>query len=204
MGFLSSSVIITKFRVNGEVEEPVLETIRNGLEAQVIKESGAESQEKNVGWTSFERPYSPDFSGSSFIVGPHLVFALRIDKKVLPSKIVKKHVIVETERRLAESGREFLSREEKKDVREHVELVLLSRIPSTPNVYDVLWNVEDNMVWFFTTQNVAKEELESLFFRSFGVSLIPLFPYTEAELACGLSDRERDVLSALSPSSFVE
>ena len=204
MGFLSSSVVISKFRVNGNIEEPVLETIRNGLETHMIRDLGAESQEKNVGWTSFERPYTPDFSGSSFVVGPHIVFALRIDKKTLPAKVVKMNVTIESEKRLAESGREFLSKEEKKQIREHVELVLLSRIPATPNIYDIVWNVEDNMLWFFSSQNAAKEELESLFYSSFGVSLIPLFPFTEAELNCGLSDSDKDGLSAISPSIFVE
>ncbi len=204
MGLLSSSVAVTRYLVNGKLEDPVLETIRSGLENHMIRESGAESQDKNTGWTSFERPYSPDFSGSSFIVGPHIVFGLRIDKKTLPSKVVKQHVTLEGERRMAESGRDFLSREEKKQVREHVELVLLSRIPATPNIYDVLWNVEDNMLWLFTTQNTAKEELETLFFESFRVSLVPLFPYTEAELSCGLSEQEQDQLSIISPTLFVE
>lgn len=138
------------------------------------------------------------------MVGPHIVFSLRIDKKALPAKVVKKHCAIEEKKRLAESGRDFLSREEKKQVREHVDLVLLSRIPSTPNIFDVLWNVEDKSLWLFSTQNAAREELESLFFQSFGVTLIPLFPFTAAELACGLSDKEKDQLAAIAPASFVE
>ncbi|MBI9077891.1 MAG: recombination-associated protein RdgC [Desulfatibacillum sp.] len=204
MGLLSSSAAVTRYLVNGKIEDPVLETIRNGLEKRTILEIGGESQEKAVGWTSLERPYLPDLSGSSFVVGPHIVFSLRIDKKTLPSKVVKMQCTVEMERRMAETGREFLSREEKKQIREHVELVLLSRVPAVPNIYDILWNVEDNMVWLFSTQGAIKEELESLFFESFGVSLIPLFAFTEAELTCGLSESDLDRLATLSPALFVE
>ena len=204
MGLLSSSAAVTKYLVNGKIEEPVLETIRSGLEKRTIMEAGSESQEKCVGWTSLERPYLPDLSGSSFVVGPHIVFSLRIDKKTLPSKVVKMQCALEMDRRMVETGRDFLSREEKKQIKEHVELVLLSRIPATPNVYDILWNVEDNMVWLFSTQGAVKEELESLFFDSFGVTLIPLFPFTEAELTCGLTESQLDRLATLSPALFVE
>ncbi|SHI95667.1 Putative exonuclease, RdgC [Desulfatibacillum alkenivorans DSM 16219] len=204
MGLLSSSAAVTRYLVNGKLEDPVLETIRNGLEKRTIMEAGSEAQEKNVGWTSLERPYLPDLSGSSFVVGPHIVFSLRIDKKTLPSKVVKMQCTIDMEKRKAETGRDFLSKEEKKQIREHVELVLYSRIPATPNVYDILWNVEENMLWLFSTQGAVKEELEALFFESFGVSLIPLFPFTEAELTCGLGESDLDRLSTVSPALFVE
>jgi len=81
MGLLSSSVSITRYKVEGELKEPVLETIANGLKNNIITEIDGDISEKAVGWTSFENPFKPDFDGSSFVIGTYLVFSIRIDKK---------------------------------------------------------------------------------------------------------------------------
>ena len=204
MGILSSTVSLTRYRVDGKIEEPVLETIARALAGNAITEIDDEASEKSVGWTSLESPFQPNFSGSSFVIGPYLVFSLRIDKKTIPAKIVKKHYQVETARRLAETGRDHLARSEKQEIKERVVQMLGMRIPATPNVYDVLWNIEEASLWIYSTQKAANEELETLFAKSFKCNLIRLFPYTIAELTAGLSDMERDALATLSPTRFTE
>lgn len=204
MGFLSSNVSITRYKVEGRVEEPVIETIYNGLTQNAIVTTNDDISEKTVGWTSLDSPFDPNFEGSSFLIGTHLVFSLRVDKKTIPPKIVKKHFAMEAAKRLAESGREYLSRTEKKMIREHVMSVLILRIPSAPNIYDLIWDYEDSSLWFFSNLKSANEELETLFSRSFNLTLIRLFPYTMAGLTAGLSDKERDILARLSPTNFAE
>ncbi|WP_373500421.1 recombination-associated protein RdgC [Desulfococcus sp.] len=204
MGILSSTVSITRYRVEGKIEEPVLETIATGLAKNAITEIDDEASEKSVGWTSLESPFRPDFSGSSFVIGPYLVFSLRIDKKSIPAKIVKKHYQIEMAKRLTETGREHLAKSEKQEIKERVVELLSMRIPATPSVCDVLWNVEEAYLWFYSTQKAANEELETLFAKSFKSNLIRLFPYTIAHLAAGLSDAEQDALAVLSPARFAE
>jgi hypothetical protein len=190
--------------VEGKLEEPILETIADGLQKFAITEIDGDASEKTAGWTSFENPFKPDFTGSSFSIGTHLVFSLRIDKKSIPSKVLKKHCTLEMARQLAESGRDFLSRNEKKMIKEHVTDVLSLRIPATPNIYDLIWNYEDASLWFFSNLKAANEELETLFSTSFKLTLIRLFPYTMAELTSGLPASDRDALAKLSPTSFTE
>ena len=109
MGLLSSSVSITHYRVQGDLPEPVLETVAAGLNKFAITEIDDDAVEKSVGWTCSERPYSPDFSDSSFVTGDYLIFSLRIDKKNIPSKLVAKGVAVEADRMLARTGRRTVS-----------------------------------------------------------------------------------------------
>jgi DNA recombination-dependent growth factor C len=198
MGLLSSTVSITRYRVEGKLRKPVLETMAECLKEHAIPEVEDDVSDKTVGWTSFDKPFNPGFKDSSFVIGTHFVFSLRIDKKSLPSSVVKKHCAMEIARRLAETKRPYLSRDEKRTVKEHVISVLSRRIPSTPNVYDIIWNYEDSSLWFFSTLKSANEELETLFFKSFQIPIIRLFPYTTADLAMGLSDAERDILPRLS------
>ncbi|MBI5845891.1 MAG: recombination-associated protein RdgC [Deltaproteobacteria bacterium] len=202
MGFLSASVAVTRYAVNGEIAEPFMETVAKGLSANVIQEINGDPQKRSVGWAPFDKPYTPDFSAASFVVADTVVFCLRIDKKSLPAGTVKKMYAAEVDRRLRESGREFLSKDEKKEVKEHVENVLLIRMPSVPAVYDVLWKYGEQRLYFFSTQKAAKDELETLFYKSFGAPLIPLFPFTTAETSCGLTDAQIDSLAQAAPSTF--
>lgn len=202
MGLLSSSVSITRYKVKGKLEEPVVEVVTRGLKKNILNEIDGDESEKTSGWTSFNNPFKPDFDGSSFLIGTYFVFSLRIDKKSIPSKIIQKYYTLETSKKLAESNRKFLSRNEKKIIKEHVINVLSLRIPATPNVYDLVWNYEENYLWFFSNLKTANEELETLFSNSFNLTLIRLFPYTMADLTCNLNDGDRDLLLKISPSVF--
>ena len=204
MSILSSSVSVTRYIVKGKLEKPVLEKIYNGLTQNSIKDIDDDHPEKIVGWTSFENPYVPDFEGSSFVIGSYMVFSMRLDRKSIPSKVIQKHYAIEMDRQLKESGRKYLSRNEKKSIKDHVIDVLSLRIPATPNIYDLIWNIEESWLWFFSNLKAANEELETLFLKSFNLSLIRLFPYTTADLMSGLSDNNRDILLNLSPTKFTE
>ncbi|MCK4985019.1 MAG: recombination-associated protein RdgC [Desulfobacterales bacterium] len=202
MSLLSASVSITRYKVEGKLGTPVLETVAAALKKNAISEIDDQASEKISGWTSFEKPYQPDFSGSSFVFGAYLVFALRIDKKTIPAKVVQKHFMIESARRLAESGRQYLSRNEKRTIKDHVINVLNLKVPATPNVYDLIWNYEESVLWFFSNLKAANEELETLFLRSFDLTLIRMFPYTAAHLNTDLADTEKDILLKLAPTNF--
>ena len=204
MGILSSSVSITQYHVEGKLSEPILESVASGLKKNAVEEIDNESSDKAIGWTCFNNPFSTDFNQSPFLIGTHLIFSMRIDKKAIPSKIVQKHYSLEIKKKLAKSGRDFLSKTEKKEIKDHVIHLLNLRIPATPNIYDLIWNYESNTLWFFSNLKGANEELETLFTRSFKLKLIRLFPYTMATLASPLSDVEKDAVSQFTPTRFTE
>lgn len=202
MSLLSASVSITRYKVEGQLETPILETIAAGLNKNVISEIDDRSLEKAVGWTSFEKPYQPNFAGSAFVYGNYLLFSLRIDRKTVAPKVVRKHVVIESDRRLAESGRPYLSRNEKERIRDQVMDRLNATVPATPNIYDILWNYEDAILWFFSNLKAANEEFETLFLRSFDLTLIRLIPYMAAHYASALKDTEKDILLGLTQTHF--
>ena len=204
MGLLSNTVSITRYKIEGDTPESIMDTVSNGLKRNKIIDIDKDVQEMAVGWTTFENPYLPDFETTSFVYGNYIVFSLRIDKKSIPSKMVKKIYSMEVERKLKESDREFLSRNEKKQVKDNVIHSLCLRIPPTPNTYDVLWNYEESLLWFFSTQKAANEEFETLFTKSFKLTPIRLFPYTIADLTFKMTDQDRDKLTQISPTKFTE
>lgn len=204
MGLLSSSVSITQYRVEGNIQAPIIETVANALKKHAIVEIDNDSPDKSIGWVCFKDPFSIDFNQFPFQVGTQFVFSMRIDKKSIPAKVIQKHYALEMKNRLENSGREFLSKTEKKDIKDHVINLLSLRIPATPNIYDLIWNYEARVVWFFSNLKGANEELETLFSRSFKLKLIRLFPYTMATLGSTLSDHEKDAVKQFTPTRFTE
>ena len=202
MSLLSSSVSITRYKVEGRIESPVLETVAAALKNNAISEIEDPTVEKSVGWTSFENPYQPNFEGSSFAYGNYMVFSLRIDRKTVPPKVLRKHMVIESQKRLLDSGRPYLSRSEKERIKDIVMDRLTAAVPATPNVHDIIWNYEDAVLWFFSNLKAANEELETLFIHSFDATLIRMIPYTAAHYFSNLTDSEKDVLLELTRSSF--
>ncbi len=203
MSFLSSNVSITNYIVNGQLEEPVAETIFERLSSHVIEDIDGEATDKSVGWTSYDNPFEPDFKGSQFIIGSHFVFSLRIDKKQISPRVILKHYQKELAKKLKETGRDYLNKGEKKAVKDYVITMLYQRIPASPYVYDMVWNYEKSRISFFSNQKTANDEFETLFIKSFNLELIRIFPYTSAFFLQNISDSEKDILNSLKPDSFI-
>ena len=202
MAILSSSLSITRYKVEGSLKPPIVDTVAEDLSRHAISEIADNSVNTSVGWTSISDPFQPKFSDLSFVFGSLFIFSLRIDKKTIPPKLLKKHVAIETGKRLQAGGRDYLSQNEKKLLREEVAQRLTQRIPAIPNVYDVVWNFDQGFLWFFSNLRKSNEELETLFTKSFHLTLLRLFPFTFADLMAGLSNTGRDSLMKLSPTKF--
>jgi len=194
MSFLSSSSSISRYYIEGKFDDSIMENIQNGLEKNCIPEIESEYSEVSAGWTPFESPYKPDFNKFGFSFGSYFLFNLRIDKKSIPAKLIKKHISIETDKRLEKSGRDFISKNEKSEIKDFVIDNLMRIVPSIPNIYEILWNYEDANLFFFTTQKAANELFETIFFKSFDLKAIRLFPYTMIEKKSNFSDKQKDII----------
>ena len=203
MGLLSSAISITRYRVNGKIDDPITNAIYLGLKKNMLPDIEDIESAQSVGWTSFQDPFTPSFEESAFVYGNYFVFSLRIDKKTIPSKLVQKYMALEIAKKCQATGREFLSRNEKKMIKENVISILGLRIPATPNIYTVLWNYEASLVWFFTHLKGPNEELETLFKTSFELVLTRIFPFTFAESLPDMSGFSLDLLTTLSPTKML-
>ena len=198
MSLLSSSVSISRYRVTGKLPEAALEYVREALKQNAVRDIDNDPVEQSVGWTPLETPFQPDFEAASIVYGTAFVFSLRMDKKTVPAKILKKHLETAVAGRLAKTERNALSRMEKAELKEEVFRRLLVRMPAVPHIYDLVWHYETDDLWFFSNLKAANEALETLFTKSFKISIVRMFPYTAAEHLCDLKSHEKDVLMKLS------
>jgi hypothetical protein len=198
MGLLSTTTSLTRYRIEGELDEPLIERVYQGLKQHSIADIDENPSDQAVGWTTFQNPYKNGFDDANVMFGTDFVFALRIDKKTIPAKMVQKHIALESDNRLKELGREFLSANEKRAIKDHVLNKLHLKMPSTPSVYDVVWQYEKKTLWFFSNLKGANEELETLFIKSFGLNLTRCIPYTMAALDKNMTSEQLDALARLS------
>ncbi|MCG8633390.1 MAG: recombination-associated protein RdgC [Desulfobacterales bacterium] len=202
MGLISSSHSMSRYYVEGAFDGSTMEEVREGLIQNAMPKIESEYDEISAGWTPFESPYNPDFEKFSFIFGTYFLFSLRIDKKSIPAKLVQKHMALEIEKKKEESGRDFISKNEKSEIKEMVLDILMHKIPSIPSLYDVLWSYEEKSLIIFSTQKAANELFETLFLKSFNHKPIRIFPYTLVEKLGKFSDDKKDRILALTPLKY--
>jgi recombination associated protein RdgC len=202
MGILSSTHSITRYHINGKIESSINEKVQAGLIKYSIPKIENEYDEITAGWTPLESPYNPDFENFSFTFGTYFVFSLRVDKKSIPAKLIQKYMAVEIEKKKKKSGREFISKNEKSEIKEFIIDILMHKIPAVPNLYDVLWDYENNNLYLYTTQKAANEFFETLFLKSFKLKPIRLFPYTIVETKSLFSNPQKDKILTLTPLKY--
>ncbi len=198
MGIISSTVSVCRYHIEGTFEDSVMEKVKTGLLKHTIPGIESEYDEVLAGWTSYENPYSPDFETDSFIFGRYFVFSMRIDKKNVPLKLVKKHMALEAAKKKEKTNRNFLSKNEKSELKGQVVDMLMRKMPSIPSTYDILWDYEAATLYFFSTQKAANEFFQTLFLKSFDLNAISIFPYTMIEKRSGFSASEKDKMFNLS------
>ena len=202
MGLISSTHSMSRYYIEGAFEGSTMEEVRTGLIENAMPKIESEYEEISAGWTPFESPYNPDFEKFSFAFGTYFLFSLRIDKKSIPAKLVQKQMALEIEKKKEESGRDFISKNEKSEIKEFVLDVLMHKIPAIPSIYDILWSYEENQLIMFSTQKAANELFETLFLKSFNHKPIRIFPYTKVEKLGKFTDAQKDKILTLTPLKY--
>lgn len=202
MGLISSTHSVTRYNIDGKIDGSINEKVREGLIKYSIPKIENEYDEISAGWAPLESPYNPDFENFSFLFGTYFVFSLRVDKKSIPAKLIQKYMAMEIEKKKEKSGRDFISKNEKSELKEHVTDILMHKIPAVPSLYDVLWDYEEKNLYLYTTQKAANEFFETIFLKSFKLKPIRLFPYTLIETKSSFQSSQKDRFLTLTPLKY--
>lgn len=204
MGFMSASVGLTRYRiVEEEVPQFLWAEVEERLKRNAFRDIDTSAEERSFGWVSFDNMLDPDFELCPPEKGAYLAFTLRLDTRRVPPAVMKKHVTValnEAMRAMREQGKKFLTKEQKAEIRDQVELRLRARSLPIPACFDVVWDTNRQIVYIASTQSKLTELFEELFTHTFGLHLEPLTPYFSALRHLG-SERQA-VLDAFEPTVF--
>jgi hypothetical protein len=211
MSFALRSLSARRYRVEGS-----LPTVHDADFARRLTDRKfqplAPLEERAFGWVSADNCLDARFTAGSVAPGPCAVFALRVDRRRVNSRLLRAMLDLELRGRKkdAEATAEGapaprrgtrVSRDEKTELRRALTEELLRNTTPTMEVHPVVLYPRDGVVLFGALSKPANEVFRTLFADTFDVSLSALTPFHRAlEL---LEGRGGEALAALRRTSFV-
>lgn len=183
MGLLKGNFSFARFHVAGQLPQAFLNFVNNRIKADSFRETTKSTEEKRLGWVSLTDVLDADFESANYVLGDYLIFSLRIDRKIIPPKLIKIKVMEEERQFLAESGKDRVNKQIANGIRDKVKLELLSRLDPVPSFYDVCWALGQNTVYFSSLSDKIADDFVDLFKKTFSLSLVRLLPQDNQQIA---------------------
>jgi hypothetical protein len=171
MGLLKGSFTFSRFHVEGQLPQAFLNFINSRIKANSFKDSFKSTEEKNVGWVSLTDILDNDFKNANYALGDYLIFSLRVDRKLIPAKLMKIKLMEEERRFLAESGKNRINKQIAEGIKDKVKLEMLTKLDAIPSFYDVCWAVGKNTVYFSSLSDNVHDDFVDLFKKTFSLTL---------------------------------
>lgn len=184
MGVYANTVSITQFSISGEVpEKDQFQWFAEKLAGRGFQSIENSSDEISEGWAHVDNQDDALFEApSDFWRDNYLVFSLRRDQRKIPAALLKSH-----------SGREegaFLSqhpnlrrtpKKKREEIKELVQLRLLSKCLPVPSTVDVVWDLKNGVVTLFSLGSKVIERFEDVFRKTFeGLGVVIIHPFARA------------------------
>jgi hypothetical protein len=206
MGFISGSVSFRRFVVIGEGPTMVDQDLLDKLDANALRpgEIGV-PEEIEYGWSGGRHVLDANFSFERNAFADALHVALRVDTSKVPSSLKKAYQIMEEEAVAATNPSGFISKNQKRDVKDVVRRRLDDDLRSgkyrKSKLVPVLWDIPAGVVYAPAAGKNA-EMLMELFERTFGLALLPISAGSQALRVLEPHGRRRDYEDSR-PTRFV-
>jgi recombination associated protein RdgC len=176
MGLLKGNFTFARFHVDGQLPQAFLNFINSRIKTNSYKDALKSTEEKRLGWVSLTDILDTDFENANYALGDYLIFSLRVDRKLIPPKLMKVKLMEEERRFLAESGKNRIGKQIAGGIKDKVKLELLTRIDPIPSFYDVCWAVGKNTIYFSSLADKVADDFVDLFKKTFSLNLRRFLP----------------------------
>ncbi len=206
MAFDSGSVSFRRFAVVGEAPAAPDEALIDKLSANAIQttEMGI-PEETEFGWSGGRHILDVSFSFEHNVFGDAVHFAMRVDTNKVPGDLKRAYIAIEEEATASGNPSGFISKGQKKDVKDTVRRRLEDELREgrhrRSKLVPVLWDVARGVV-YSPANGGNLEKLTELFERTFGLSLEPMTAGGAALRWAEASARRRDYEDSR-PTRFV-
>jgi recombination associated protein RdgC len=202
LGALAGPLTVAKFSVRGELPDDFHSTFLKAIRHRVFKPlSPDEEAEERIGWCAVSAPLDLELTHEGVFYNSYLNLGLRIDKWRLPASVLKAELDTAIVERLAKTGKERLGKTEKDELRDRIATRLKKRLLPAMRHFDVVWNLETMVLWFWSQSAKTQEQLSVLFEQTFGLELVLHCPYVAAT-SLDLTDAEAEALNASEATPF--
>jgi hypothetical protein len=206
MGFASGSVSFRRFMVVGEHPSAIDGAMLDKLAEHALKpqEMGV-PEEIEYGWSGGRHVLDDQFGFDSNVYADSLFFGLRIDTNRVPGDLKKAYQIMEETAVAAGNPSGFISKAQKKDVKETVKQKVEDEMRGgrfrRSKVIPILWDIPTQTL-YAAASGKSFEMLAEIFERTFKLNLMPVSAGSLALKSLEPRGRRRDY-EDLRPTRFV-
>jgi hypothetical protein len=201
MGLLSRTATFVRYSVEGQLPENFWDFAAERIAQFSFQDIDDTFDEYSIGWVAVDNMFDSSFAHASYAVGDYIILSLRIDERKVSKTLLNKFSLKEEERIKKEKQIPRLSRSQRLQVRQDIQLQLAKKAMPLPAVYDLAWNLADNTVLFYSISPKAQSVLEDFFKECFGLTIVLQVPYLAAAHLLELAELE--TLNELQPEIFV-
>jgi hypothetical protein len=206
MGFSSGSVSMRRFAVSGDLPKTVDESFLEALDRHKLSPSEDDSPaEIEYGWSGGRHVLDNRFDFDRNVFNDAFSFAIRVDTNRVPAELRLAYKLMEEDALAASNPSGFISKKQKKSVRESLTQKIDEEIRSgkfrRSKITPILWDLPSESV-YSPASPTAAEKLMELFQRSFNLELHPLSAGSLAQKILESRGRRRDY-EDLRPTRFI-
>jgi len=176
MGLLKGNFSFAQFHVDGKLPQAFLDFVSSRIKNNSFSDTTKSTEEKRLGWVSLTDVLDADFENANYALGDYLIFSLRVDRKLIPPKLMKIRLMEEEKRFLIESGKSRVNKPMAAGIKEKVKLELLTKLDPVPSFYDVCWAVGQNKIYFSSLTDKVADDFADLFKKTFSLSIRRFLP----------------------------
>jgi hypothetical protein len=208
MGFDSGSISFRRFAVVGELPNLPEQSLLDALSEHALRPGDVGvPEEVEYGWSGGRHILDGAFSFEHNVFADAIAFGLRIDTNKVPGDLKKAYKMMEEEAVAANNPSGFISKQQKKDVRDTVRQKIDEELRSgrfrKSRLVPILWDLPSQTI-YCPASGASQEKLMELFERTFGggASLHPMTAGSSALRVLEPRGRRRDY-EDMRPTRFV-
>lgn len=207
MGFASGSISFRRFAVVGQAPASVDQDMLELLETHALRERDlGVPEEEEYGWSGGRHVLDASFSFENNVYADALLFGLRVDTNKVPGDLKKAYAFVEEESVAKNNPSGFISKLQKRDVkdvvRRRVDEDLRSGKFKKSKLTPILWDLTSQTL-LCNASGSTQEKLLEIFERTFDLKLMPISAGSLALRMLEPKGRRRDYEDAR-PTRFVQ
>lgn len=178
MGILKGALTVRRYRVEATLPDGFRDSWRDALQHHAFRDPLSPLHKEEIaGWVQAHNLLDTTFEDlNRWLYLPYTLFALRIDKKVLPAKLFAAHLARRSEEWCKANNRERVPSAVKKEIRELLEQEMLRQTLPRVQVTEVVWHLDEGWVLFHNQSDRVNDIFRKLFYRTFGFVCQPFDP----------------------------
>ncbi len=176
MGLTKGAVTFSRYRVVGDLPDNLPDFIDTKIKRFAFR-NALTDEEKSIGWTSLENVLDTKFEYASYSLATYIVFSLRIDRKIIPSSLLKIKVLEAEREYMADRETDKIYRQDKRDIKENVRAELMRTVNPIPSFHEVCWSPSQGWLLFGSLSEKIQGDFEEFFKQTFGLRLVNFIPW---------------------------